>query len=99
MTDVLSPGKTTMEIKAALGAISIEASEDLRMRKKIPPAREEGKGISASAIAERRCVKTIVLMRPICLDSDAATREEIAERMPVTKKRDPSEPVARENFW
>lgn len=76
MTGVLSPGKTIMEMKAALGAISIRASEDLRRRKKIPPAREDGMGISASAIAEGGCVKTMVLIRPKCLDNDASDEEE-----------------------
>lgn len=98
MTAVRSPGRTTTERKAALGAMSIEARDDRRMRKKREPAREDGTGMSARAIADGRCVKTMVRMRPMRLERDDATSEEIAERIPITKKIVPREPSSSPNF-
>ena len=98
MTAVLSCGSTTIERKAAFGAISIEANEDRMIRKKIAPESEEGRGISDKASAEGRWVNTIVRTRPMRLESDTATREDIAERIPVTKKREPRSPSRRPNL-
>ena len=46
-------------------------------------------GIRANAKAEGRCVKTMVLTRPMRFEREAARMEESAERMPVVKKREP----------
>jgi NCAIR mutase (PurE)-related protein len=98
MTAVLSPGSTTADRKAAFGAMSMEANEDRTTRKKIDQEREDGAGMRERAIADGRCVKTIVRTRPMRLDRDAATKDEAAERMPVAKKREPSEPAVRPNL-
>lgn len=92
MTAVLSPGCTTTERNAAFGAISIEASEERRSRKKMAPDRDEGIGMRQRAIADGRCVKTMVLMRPIRRERETATRDETEERIPATKKRVPKSP-------
>ena len=98
ITAVLSPGSTTAERNAALGAMSIDAIDERRMTKKIAHGRDAGTGMRERAIAEGRCVKTIVLTRPIRLERDAATMEEAAERRPVVKKREPRAPSARLNL-
>jgi hypothetical protein len=98
ITAVLSPGSTTPERNAVLGAISIDAIEDRRTRKKIAKGREAGTGIRERAIAEGRCVKTMVLTRPIRREREAAMMEEKAERRPVVKKREPSSPSGRLNL-
>jgi hypothetical protein len=54
ITAVLSWGSTTIEINAAFGAISIEASEDRSRRKNTDADRDEGIGIRQSAMAEGR---------------------------------------------
>jgi len=92
MTAVLSPGITTIERNAALGAISIEASEERRSRKNMAPDRDCGTGMSERARADGKCVKTIVLIRPIRLESDTAAKDETDERIPATKKRVPKSP-------
>ena len=92
MTAVLSLGITTTERNAALGAISIEASEERRRRKNMAPDRDDGTGMSERARADGRCVKTIVLIRPMRLESETATKDETEERMPATKKRVPKSP-------
>lgn len=48
--------------------------------------------------AEGRCVKTIVLTKPIRLDTDDAIRLEIADMMLVVKKMMPKALEGRENF-
>jgi hypothetical protein len=92
MTAVRSPGITTTERNAALGAISIEASDERRSRKNTAPDRDEGTGMSDRAIADGRCVKTIVLIRPIRRESETATKDEMEERIPAMKKRVPKSP-------
>ena len=59
----------------------------------------EGRGIRASRMAEGRCVKTIVCIRPIRRATDAATRLEVAAIRLVTEKREPRRPGSRRNFW
>lgn len=44
----------------------------------------------ARKIAEGRCVKTMVLMSPICFARDEATRFEMEDMMLVTKNRVPN---------
>ena len=56
-------------------------------------------GINERAIADGRCVKTMVLIRPIRLAREAATKDEIEDRMPATKNRVPRSPGCRLNFW
>ena len=98
MTTVLSPGITTTERNAALGAISIEAREERRSRKKMAPDSDDGIGMRQSARAEGRCVKTMVLMRPIRRESETATREDTEERIPATKKSVPKSPSCNLNL-
>jgi hypothetical protein len=98
ITAVLSPGMTTTERNAALGAISMEAREDRRRRKKMAPDRDEGTGMRQRARADGRCVKTMVLMRPIRRESETATRDDTEERMPATKKRVPKSPSCSLNL-
>jgi hypothetical protein len=43
-------------------------------------------------------VKTIVRIKPIRLERDTATREDIAERIPATKKMEPRPPSGRLNL-
>ncbi len=43
-------------------------------------------------------MNTIVLMRPIRLDSDAATTDDMAERIAMMEKIVPRYPVGRENL-
>lgn len=57
-----------------------------------------GIGIKARKIADGKWVNTIVLIRPIRLDIDDATRLDIAPTMLVVKNRVPSWPSGRENF-
>jgi hypothetical protein len=92
MTAVRSPGITTTERNAALGAISIEASDERRSRKKTAPGRVGGTGMSERATADGRCVKTIVLIKPIRRERETATKDEMEERIPATKKRVPKSP-------
>lgn len=92
MTAVLSSGSTTIERNAAFGAISIEASEDRRIRNTKAPARDGGTGISIKKVVDGRCVKTMVRMRPIRFERDVATREDVAERNAMTEKIVPSDP-------
>ncbi len=87
-----------MDRNAAFGAISIDARDDRRTRKTRAPASDEGTGINIKKTADGRCVNTIVRMRPMRLDSEDATSEDIAERMPMTKKMVPKEPSSSENF-
>ncbi len=54
MTAVLSPGCTTIDRNAALGAMSIDARDDLITRKVMAPVSEDGIGIRARAMAEGR---------------------------------------------
>jgi hypothetical protein len=54
MTAVLSPGCTTTERNAAFGAISIEASDERRSRKKMAPERDDGIGMRQRAMADGR---------------------------------------------
>lgn len=98
ITAVRSCGWTTTERKAALGAISMEARDDRIRRKNMEPDAEDGTGISERAMADGRWVKTMVFTRPIRLDSEAATTDEIAERIPVMKKRVPRSPSASLNL-
>jgi hypothetical protein len=98
MTAVLSSGRTTIDRNAALGAISIDAKDDLTIRKKIEPESEGGTGISARAMADGRCVKAIVRTSPIRLESGTATRDETAERRPVVKNKVPRGPSRRLNL-
>jgi len=56
------------------------------------PDRDDGTGMSERARADGRCVKTIVLIRPMRLESETATKDETEERMPATKKRVPKSP-------
>ncbi len=56
------------------------------------PARDGGIGMRQRAIAEGRCVKTMVLMRPMRRERETATRDDREERMPATKKRVPRSP-------
>ncbi len=98
ITAVLSPGMTTTERKAALGAMSIEASEERRSRKKIAPDRDEGTGMRQRARADGRCVKTMVLMSPILLESETATRDETEDRIAATKKSVPRSPSCSLNL-
>jgi len=98
MTAVLSPGCTTTDRNAALGAISMDASEERRRRKNIAPDRDDGIGIRQRAIADGRCVKTMVLIRPIRRESTTATRDETEERIAATKKRVPKSPSCSLNL-
>jgi hypothetical protein len=98
ITAVLSWGITTTERKAAFGAISIEAREERRSKKKMAPERDDGIGIRQRARADGRCVKTMVLMRPIRRESETATREDTEERIPATKKRVPKSPSCSLNL-
>ena len=43
-------------------------------------------------------MKTMVRIRPIRLESETATREDTAERMPATKKMEPRLPSRRSNL-
>ena len=87
-----------MERNAAFGAISIDASDERRIRNTNAPASDEGTGIIIRKMADGRCVNTMVRIRPIRLESDAATKEDIAERNAMTEKIVPSEPSSSENF-
>jgi len=87
-----------MERNAAFGAMSIEASDERRMRNTNAPARDDGTGISIRKMADGRWVKTMVLIRPICFERDAATKEDMAERNAITENIVPSEPSSSENF-
>lgn len=72
--------------------MSIEANDERRSRKKMAPDRVDGMGIRQRAIADGRCVKTMVLMRPMRRESETATRDDTEERMPAMKKRVPRSP-------
>jgi hypothetical protein len=98
MTAVLSSGSTTIDRNAALGAISIDAKDDLTMRKAIEPDSEGGTGMSASAIADGKCVKTMVRTSPMRRERGTATRDDAAERRPVVKNRVPRVPSGRLNL-
>jgi hypothetical protein len=89
---------TTTERNAALGAISIEANEERRSRKKMAPDRDDGTGMRQRARADGRCVKTMVLIRPIRLESETATRDETEERIPAAKKSVPKSPSCSLNL-
>ncbi len=78
--------------------MSIDAIEERTTRKTIAQVSEEGTGMRANANAEGRCVKTIVLTRPMRFESEAARREETAERMPVMKNSEPSAALDMSNF-
>ena len=67
-------------------------------REKIAQGGDVGTRIRARAIAEGRCVKTIVFTRPIRLEREEAMTEEKAETSPVVKKREPTSPAWRPNF-
>lgn len=60
--------------------------------------REGAKGRRASAMAEGRCVKTMVRMRPMRLESEAAIRAEKAERRAAMEKTVPREEGGRWNL-
>lgn len=76
----------------------MDARDDLMMRKTMAPVNVDGIGIKASAMAEGKWVKTIVLTSPILFDKDAATTDEMADKMAIIEKIVPSEPVGKENL-
>jgi len=61
--------------------------------------KEEGMGIKARKMAEGRCVKTIVLIFPNLFAIEEATSIDAAAMMLVVKKREPSIPSLRSNFF
>lgn len=63
------------------------------------PESDGDTGINDRAMADGRCVNTIVLMRPIRLAREAATKDEIDDRMPATKNNVPRSPGCRPNVW
>jgi hypothetical protein len=76
----------------------MDAMEERTSSKKIAQGSDEGMGMRANAKAEGKCVKTMVLTRPMRFEREAARIEESAERMPVTKNREPRAAVDRLNF-
>jgi hypothetical protein len=76
-------------MNAAFGAMSILAKLNLPNRKKILKGREGESGMSERKIAEGRCVKTMVLIGPMRLQSEAATRVLRVERSAAIEKRVP----------
>ena len=61
-----------------------------RRRKVIAMGKDGESGMSERKIADGRCVKTIVWMRPIRRESGAARSEEMAERKAARENRVPS---------
>lgn len=59
------------------------------MTKNAASGKEDGMPISARAMAEGRCVKTMVFTLPMRLAIEAATRTEAADIRLVVKKSEP----------
>jgi len=78
MIAVLSFALRAPATNAALGAESIDAVHDLRIRNVNDGARVFGTGIRARNMDEGKWVKTIVWIFPILLASEAAMSIEIA---------------------
>ena len=76
----------------------MDAMEERTTKKKMAQGNDEGMGMRANAKAEGRCVKTIVLTRPMRFEREAARMDERAERRPVMKNREPSAALERSNF-
>lgn len=87
---VRSSGATTAARKACRGAESMLCVQDRVRRKSIANVEDDGTGMSASDIADGRCVKTIVSTSPMRLAIDAATKVDNEAIMPAAKKRVPS---------
>jgi hypothetical protein len=90
ITAVLSFGSTTAERNADLGAWSMEAKVERPIRRQMVNASELGTGKSAKKTAEGRWVKTMVLTRPMRLETDEAKTFPIVEKNQVIDMIEPS---------